>query len=337
MGTERRDGSVLSANTPEFRRQAKTRVDRDTGIYRCMVTRVFFVDDDQNLTFGNKQVTYEVVIIGGPKEGQIIPNVKALREYGGEFNYSEKVYRPIDVKNLKDKNLSEHKGDIVYVAFLQGSTKAPVILGAGIHPLDVTSGATKAKGFRDLREWNGVLEEVNKSGEYELVRKGGKLDETSGVFTPGKEFEARFKLFQGKMLWEDPNSSITFDKEAESLTFSVGKGSITQTLDGKAKAFKQKVGNVTVDIDGESNKVTIKAGEAILEIDGSSGKISLKSDMIDLGKSVSDFATLFTELASAFAIHTHMAPQAPSGTLPTTPPIAPLLPTVGSMSVKVQP
>lgn len=337
MGQERQDGSIQSANLPAFNKLAKNKVDRDFGIYRCMIVRTNFVDDEANLTFENKQVTYETIILGGPKEGQILQNVKAMGDYGGQYNYSERIFRPLEAKNIKDKPISEHKGDIVFVGFLQGNSRAPVIIGAGIQPLDVSStGASKSDGFRSRKEYNGVFEEINKTGEYELRRKGGTVDSKSGVLTPGKDFEARFKLFKNKMLWEDPNSSILFEKDESRWTHIVGKSGYKEVIDGKNKKITQTLGTVEVTIDGGSNKITIKAGSTIIEIDGASGKISLKGDFIDLGKSVSDFAVMFTELASAFNSHTHQYTDdgAPSV---TAPPIAPLLQSVASATVKLQP
>lgn len=356
---QRQDGSVKSANTPTYDRLAKNRVDKDYGIYRCMITRVNFTDEETNLTFENKQVTYEAVILGGPKEGQVLQNVKAMNDYGGEFNYAEKIYRPVETKNLKDKRISEHKGDIVYIGFLQGNLRAPVILGGGVQPFDKDStGATKADGFRMRKEYNGVFEEINKSGEFELLRKGGELNEETGVLTPAsgeaEEFEARLKFSDNIMLWEDPNSYIKFEKEEKKRTDVVGEnfqevidgtakkitrriGDITIEEDGAAKKVTATAGNAVVVVDGTANKITITAGSTIVEIDGASGKIKLTGDMIDIGKSVSDFAVLFTELSTAFNTHTHMVPQAPAGTLPSMPPIAPLLQTVGSTTVKLQP
>lgn len=337
MGVQRQDGSIQSSNLPVFNKLLKNKVSRDLSFYRCMITRVNFTDDKLNRTFDNKQVTYEAVILGGPKDGQIIQDIKAMNDYGGQYNYAEKIYRPLETKNIKDKRTSEHKGDIVFVGFLQGSTTSPIIIGAGTQSLDKTStGATKADGYRVRKEYNGVFEEINKDGEWELRRKGGTLDTNTGVLTPSNSFEARLKFYKNKMVWEDPKSSMLFEKDTEKWTLKVGSG-YTEIADGKGKKWTQTVGTCKVEIDGSSNKITITAGSTILEIDGGSGKISIKGDMVEIGKSVSDFAVLFTELATAFNTHTHMVPQAPAGTLPSMPPLAPLLQTVGSTTVKLQP
>lgn len=341
MGMERRDGSIQSSNLPAHNRLAKNKVDRDFGIYRCMITRVLFVDDAANLTFDNKQVIYEAVILGGSKEGQILQNVKAMNEYGGEFNYAEKIYRPIETKKLNEKRISEHKGDIVFVGFLQGNTRAPVIIGGGVQPFDKDStGAKKADGFRMRKQYNGVFEEINKKGEYEFTRKGGKLNETTGVFTPStSDFEARFKFFENKMVWEDPNSSITFEKKEKRLTTKVGD-SYTETIDGTAKKVTKMMGSVKMEFEDAAKKATFTAGTTVIEIDGNSGKIKLTSDFVDIGKAVSDFAVLFTELATAFNTHTHpfqyFAGPAPAAGV-SQPPVAPLLQSVASATIKLQP
>lgn len=363
MGVQRQDGSIQSANTPTYNKLAKNRVERDYGIYRCMVTRVNFTDEETNLTFENKQVTYEAVILGGPKEGQVLQNIKAMNEFGGEYNYAEKIYRPLETKALNEKHIAEQKGDIIFVGFLQGNMRAPVIIGSGVQPLDKDkTGATKADGFRYRKEYNGVFQEINKTGEWELLRKGGELNDETGVLTPatGQEqaFEARLKFSENKMLWEDPHSSILFEKEEKKWTHKVGGTNYQEVIDGTAKKVNRTVGDITVEedgaakkmtatlgnvvmvLDGTGNKITMTAGSTILEIDGASGKISIKGDMVDVGKSVSDFAVLFTELSTAFNTHTHpfpyMAGPAPAAGV-TQPPIAPLLASVGSTTVKLQP
>jgi hypothetical protein len=199
-----RDGSIQSANLPAFNRLAKNRVDRDFGLYRCMITRTFFVDDPNNTTFENQQVTYEAVILGGAKEGTILQNVKAMSEYGGEYNYSEKIYRPISTKNLEDKPISQQDGDIVFIQFLQGNTRAPVIVGAGVQPQDLDfTGSTIADGYVSQSQYNGVYELIDKNGNYLLQIKGGALDSASGVFVPDQMGNlASLKMMQQQLLMQ---------------------------------------------------------------------------------------------------------------------------------------
>lgn len=71
----RSDGSVVSSNLPK-NDSAFNRTDLDYKIYRCMVVEVYYTDDSNNLTYGNPQVTYDCIILGGRNEGQVIPNCK---------------------------------------------------------------------------------------------------------------------------------------------------------------------------------------------------------------------------------------------------------------------
>jgi hypothetical protein len=372
MGRLRNDGSVQSANTPDARFLSRNKVDRDYAIYRCMVSQVNYIDDPSNTTFQNKQVTYNAVIIGGKKEGQEIQNIKSAFSYGGEHNFHEKIWRSIEpnTKGIGEKPIAEQTGDIVFVAFVQGDTSAPVIVGGGTQPLDEDStGATRADGHRMRSQYNGIFEEINKSGEWEFVRKGGAYDDAKDFFTPqdkqespeeDKLFEARLKFSKNQMLWEDPQNSMTFLKKEKKFTLQVGENTIVEELDGTnekaTRTFKSGMkvemdgkndkitatmsSGTTVELDGKSNKITLDAQGTTIVIDGNSGKIELSGDFVDVGKAVSDFAVLFSELATAFNSHTHQFPYF-AGPAPaqgvTLPPLAPLLQTVASTTVKLQP
>lgn len=373
MGRKRQDGSILSSNTPDKRFMRTEKVDRDYSIYRCMITKVRYIDDPDNYTFQNKQVVYNAVILGGKMEGQEIQNIKTANMYGGQHNFHEKIWRAIEpnARGMGNKSVAEQEGDIVFVAYVQGSTSAPIIIGGGTQPLDEDStGATRADGHRLRSQYNGLFEEINKDGEWEFTRKGGSYDTSKDFFTPQDKqespeeealFEARFKFSKNQMLWEDPQNSITFLKKEKKYTLKVGKDSdITEVFDGTAekttRTFKSGMkvemdgkndkitatlsGGAVMTLDGKSNKITIDAGGTTINIDGNSGKIELSGDFVDVGKAVSDFAVLFSELATAFNTHTHQfIDVTPGGPVPsvTMPPAAPLLQTVASTTVKLQP
>lgn len=296
----RHDGSIQSGMTP-----TPSNVGRqdDFAIYRCMVTRVIYVDDSSNITANssNARVLYDVVVLGGFSSGQIISNCRLASIFGGDTSYFERILRAASNDVSKTK-LSSADGDIVYVQFVQGHTGYPVIIALdnGINTKGKI-GATSSQGPRSLKEYNGVRETINKDGEFQLDIKGGSSNSEKGSFTPNS----------------DSQITVKADKD--------GKYTIT-TKSG-----------ATIEIDGPGNKITLLKGSTIIELDGNGDKISLKGGFIDLGASVSDFAVLFTELLTTFNSHTHNAPQAPAGVLPTTPPLAPMLQTVGSLTVKVQP
>jgi hypothetical protein len=312
---QRWDGSIQSANTPTY---DKTGISReDYGLYRCMIIDVLYVDDDRNISKNgrNPEVLYECVILGGAASGQTISFCR-LASYLDGFNYSERTLKKTS-KDISKIKLQDHDGDVVYVQFNQGHDAYPVIMGMA-RGINQKVGAKKADGPRFIESFNGVETNIDNKGNRTTTAKGGKT--SNGFFTSG-------------------NSAIiteTWDSVNEKLT-RVYKSGLSVTEDGKNDKVEIKnSGGVTTTMDGKGNKISIKAGSTEIIIDGASGKISLKGDMVDLGASVSDFVTKFTELSSAFATHMHQYMPGPGPMAPTTPPMAPLLSSVGSQTVKVQ-
>lgn len=314
----RHDGSVQSSSTPTPDRGRKD----DYAMYRCVITKVIYTDDPANVTqnASNPRVLYEAIILGGYAAGQIVSNARLSSELGGESGFYERVLRSCS-KDISNSRLSDADGDIVYIQFVQGHTGFPVIVAMdnGIHTSGKI-GAKSSEGPRSIKEYNGVRETINKDGEYKQEVKGGSAKSEKGAFTANAEALVK--------------TEITKD---EKLTFTFKSGLVVQ-LDGAGdKTTFTTKGGAIINVDGTGGKITLTKGATIIELDGNGDKISLKGGFVDLGSSVSDFAVLFTELLTAFNTHTHNAPQAPAGTLPTTPPIAPMLKTVGSQTVKVQP
>lgn len=314
----RSDGSVQSNATPT---PGRLRTD-DYAMYRCVVTKVIYVDDPQNVTTNasNPRVLYDLVVIGGYGSGQIISNARLSSDLGGESGYYERVLKACSTE-ISNSRLSDADGDIVYVQFVQGHTGFPVIvaLDNGIHTSDKI-GAKLADGPRSIRQFNGVRETINKDGEKVLEVHGGTANSEKGGFSKAST----------------PLLTETISKD-EKVTRAFKSG-LQVVEDGAGdKVTITTAGGAIINVDGAGGKITLTKGSTIIELDGNGDKISLKGGFVDLGASVSDFAVLFTELLTAFNTHTHMAPQAPAGTLPTTPPVAPMLQIVGSQTVKVQP
>lgn len=312
---KRWDGSVQSANTPTYN---KTGIPReDFGMYRCMVIDVLYVDDERNISKNSKnpEVLYECAILGGTAFGQTISFCRLASYLDGQ-NYSERTLKKTS-KDISKVKLQDHDGDVVYVQFNQGHDAYPVITGMA-RGIVQKIGAKKADGPRFIEAFNGFETLIDNKGHRTTTMKGGKTE--NGFFTSGNSAVVT-------ELWDAQNEKMV-------RTYKSG---MTVTEDGKNDKVEIKnAGGVTTTLDGKGNKISIKAGSTEIEIDGASGKISLKGEMVDLGASVSDFVTKFTELASAFATHTHLYNPGPGGPAPTQPPMAPLLTSVGSQTVKVQ-
>lgn len=338
----RRDGSIQSSNLPAAGKLAQNEVAKDYSIYRCMVTEVFYTDDQQNLTFDNKQVTYEAIILGGRKEGQVITNIKNVNQFGGQYNYHERIYRKSvsPFSGEGKKGLPEQTGDIIYVGFIAGNTSLPIIIGCGTSPLDkTTTGATKDQGPIWKQEFNGVFEEITKDGEYRFIRKGGTYADDKGYFVPAdrateeengqaaeEEFQFKLEMLADKVVAADPKSTVTLDKVNEKMSFEIGENKVTFNLDGKQKS-------ITIDASNGNSILIDQSGEISIN---AKSKVSINAPLVDVGEGAAYSCTIFENLLSEFAKHTHNAPQAPSGVLPTTPPLAPLMSLVGSQSVKIK-
>lgn len=300
----RADGSIRSSNIPS--NLSASRLEIDYGTYRCMVIESYYIDNDRNVTFSNRQVTYDCLILGGYEDGQIIPNAKLVNYLGGQYNYHERVLRKSEkpFSGEGKVNSSNQKGDIVYVQYV-GKTSNPIIIGLGTHFLDKdTTGATKEDGHRWVEEYNGVNTHINRTGEWEFVRKGGVLNTEKGYFIPADRsieeedgeaseelFQARLKFSDNIMLWEDPASSIEFKKTEKLLTRTVGRdldaegneqgpAAYTEVIDGAAeKATITFKSGLILSIDGVGDKVDIVTkGGASISVDGVTGTIEAKDN-----------------------------------------------------------
>lgn len=336
---ERHNGSLQSTNVPTSQNIVKN---NDNNIYRCMIIKVLFSDDKDNITSGATipEVLYDVIILGGFKSGQRISNCRLASILGGNNNYYERILKATSkVKKIDKIRLNSHDGDVVYVQFVQGHSAYPVIIGLDKGIQTNYKAATKEDGERLQWQFNGIFQEINKLGEYCFVRYGGST--VDGVFTPNTEAEYSKKILENEIVTETFKSGLTNNwngkDDVHTRTYA---GGLSITEDGKNDAITLSTNaGAVINVDGKSGKITISKGSTIIELDSNSDKISLKGGFVDLGSSVSDFAVLFTELLTTFNMHTHpFVDITPGGPVPsvTMPPLAPMLASVGSTTVKVQ-
>jgi len=336
MSKYRMDGSVESSNVPSRENLYAPQTELELGIYRCMITEVRYTDSPYNITFKNPQVTYEAVILGGPKEGQILTNIVAMHSLGGEYNYEERIYRKLEnpLAGEKSGRIYEQKGDIVYVGFIQANKSTPVILGCGTQPLDEdNTGARSDEGPRLLEEYNGVLKYINRDGELSFVRKGGSLNEASGVFEPGEERVSTFFM--------DKNGGLTLNaNDGSFLGLNAAAGEVTLSQkDGNALALLQDQINIAHksgsdlisigedllqittngDLVQQSNAHTIDSGSINMAGRGSASigdqisKLVIENGLIGLGSPAAELLDLFDKtldeivnLTTAMATETHI-------------------------------
>lgn len=191
------NGSIQSSNVPSYN---KTGIPRnDYAMYRCMVTKVLYADDPQNITKSaqNPEVVYDVVILGGHATGQAISNCRLGSLFsGGDYGYDETILKAT-TKDLSKVKLSDHDGDVVMVQFIQGHDGYPIIIGYG-KGLHNTTAANKADGPRKLSEYNGLKQEINNTGEYTITRKGGSV--VNGAFIAGTTAESSIALEAGETI-----------------------------------------------------------------------------------------------------------------------------------------
>ncbi len=334
----RPDGSIQSSATPTLQNIGDA---PDYALYRCMVTSIIYTDSPSNITSKatNPRVLYDVVVLGGFASGQTMSNCRLASDLGGNDSYWERILRA-STKDISKGRLSDGDGDIVFVQFIQGHSGYPVIIALD-HGMNTTgiTGATQAQGPRSLTQFNGVQEEINKDGELIIRVKGGVATAAKGKFAPSATPLATFKTDKTEKHTRTYKSGLAIAEDgANDKITETFKGGLSVVRDGTGdKVTFTTAGGAIIDVDGAGGKITLTKGSTIVEIDGASDKISLKGGLVDLGSSVSDFAVLFTQLLTAFNTHTHLGDGPSIPPAPTSPPLAPMLQTVGSLTVKVQP
>jgi hypothetical protein len=289
------DNSIQSANLPTQDSLAQNQANKDYNMYRCMVSRTRYVDDGTNFTSGaqNPQVLYECIIIGGPKEGQILTNVRAGTNLGGKYNFEELVYHAASKSFFGDQSLplSQQDGDIVFVMFMNGNLTSPTIIASGNHVTGMANqGAKKSDGPRFLRELNGVRTEITKDGDYNWTKKDGAYDSGTDQFVPTNA------------------PKISVQVKGEKITI-VTAGGLSITVDGDSDSTEiQTAGGLKLTLDGAGDVATLKtSGGGTLKI--SKDKVALGNSSLEVVDALSQTLNLLSTDLGNLGLPLVNAPQ----------------------------
>lgn len=281
----RNDGSFESANTPAAWRQTE---DIDDSLFKAMITRVYYVDEQNNISKGarNAEVSYEAIIVGGSREGQIVTNVRDISSLGGEYNASERIWRATSKKSFVKGSgtpLEEQDGDLVYIQFLNGNDNFAVILGGAKHFKNTTTGAKKAEGPRVLWEYNGIRVLINNKGELTVTQYGGKVDTDKETFVPEKEEAASIQMLDKKVIIKDKSENIiTIDATSKKITIAAPEAFEVTTKMMKVmadNAFTLETSTVNITASGTVNI----SGQQVLLGGGGPGVARLGDTAIGTG------------------------------------------------------
>ena len=178
------DGTVVNSNL-KLGQYSNNPKNESYTIQKAMILEVYHKDHPKNKF--KRGVEYRAVIVGGPREGELLHNVTPLDGFGGGGNFHEVVYTPktevIRGKNKGDATPPENTdGSHVIVGFLGGHQNHPIILGGWPQPNNAAYGASAEDGTLMNGSFNGLGYSINKDGVLKFTRKGTTIivDSESG-------------------------------------------------------------------------------------------------------------------------------------------------------------
>ena len=241
----RPDGSYNSSNNPTWGNRFLV---RDYGLYKAMVREVYYSDENATRTKTKPLVTYNLVIIGGERDGEYFSNAVDMAFHGGLDNYSERLWKPSRTITQQDpgaltatETQETLNGDVVYIQFLNGDLKYPVILGGARHTDDTHTSAIKEERSKLVSKFNGWSREITKDGELTWTKSNGAYQDTAVPDTrkPGRFLQEQFVALPG----QENAIKITLNNEYNlKLAYDLGGGleGISVELDGLKDSWTTK-------------------------------------------------------------------------------------------------
>lgn len=168
------------------------------------------------------------------KSDKINVNCRAMRRFGGVYNYEDMIDRGYNTNDTPDpvQNYESKAGDIVLVAFFNGEGREGVILGGLTHAARTVT-IQPSDGPQYKSEFNGVETSINKDGEYVVTFRGQPTNLAQLNSTPRNKIPpATYDTAVGTSYYKfDKTGSFTVSDNSQSgvqsLKFDKPAGTIT--------------------------------------------------------------------------------------------------------------
>jgi phage gp45-like len=295
-------------------------ISRKDPYIRIGIVKSVFVDKNTN------ELRYLVEV--RDTNDAIEVNARMMRRMGGVYNYEDIVHRGYKINDKPDEvnDFSAKAGDAVIVCFLNGNGREALILGGFHHPARKTN--LKAEdGPQYESEFNGILTQINKDGEYTVTFRGqptnlSKLsDKPSKIIDKAKYNESvgtSFYKFDKTGSFEisdnDKKAKQNFriDKKTGFIELNSGKVQMKFTKDGEKVYLKCKDLQVVSD-----DKIKYATKEYELNASKTtkikSPKIAIGQGGVELLDLVSQLAAIVKDIATQNSSEIHPTGVGPSG------------------------
>lgn len=294
---QRFDGSVRSKNNPVWENRSRV---LDFGLYFGIVIG----KKTPGVSVSNttqKEQTYSVRLIGGMRDGHVITDVRVSRPLGGRSNNSNTTLKAheeitgLDFASVLNRvrTLGNEGGDYVYVQFVNGDTKLPVITGMAKHPLDSDNEVPEDidTGQQRVERFNGIKTKIDENGNYSWSKDLGTwLPFFIDPENPTTPFVNEFVTLTG----QEEFFKLEIDGTAQTVEFSTTPG-MAISLDVLSDSIGiNTTAGAALTIDGLSDSVNLATtAGASINLDGLSDQIDLTTtsgSALSIGPSSGSFA-----------------------------------------------
>ncbi len=220
------------------------------GICKGIVLNVIPADHKENSTGDRLEYTIKV------GKGHVFDNVISVCDLGAIYNYSETIKK--NTEDILDESAYNEKrdGEHVLVAFLEGNSEVPIIIGSLEHPRHPQyKKSLEANGRQHIFEYNGIEYKIDKNGTLTFEQIG--LKDVNGEITNPDATGAKISIdgITGNIILEQIES---LNAEGEDRNIDATGAKIS--VDGAT-------GDILIQ-DKDSNKIELVGGVANITVTG---------------------------------------------------------------------